>query len=140
MRRVLPTRRSGKWPVKRNSARLRLYAADVAPRMPFYYNYIRSDSLSHNHKAVERFSKAQFLCPQSWELLVLSKLKWDVAGVTAHDFLPLLLSRLPLRGLVDTDMVQRHSQTFIALAARGESNNVTLHSRAALYRSRSTSL
>ncbi|XP_026765108.2 G1/S-specific cyclin-D3 [Galleria mellonella] len=54
----------------------------------------------------------------SWELLVLSKLKWDVAGVTAHDFLPLLLTRLPLRGLVNTEMVQRHAQTFIALAAR----------------------
>ncbi|XP_026746809.1 G1/S-specific cyclin-D3 [Trichoplusia ni] len=54
----------------------------------------------------------------SWELLVLSKLKWDVAGVTAHDFLPLLLSRLPLRGLVNTEMVHRHAQTFIALAAR----------------------
>ncbi|XP_075972768.1 cyclin D [Anticarsia gemmatalis] len=54
----------------------------------------------------------------SWELLVLSKLKWDVAGVTAHDFLPLLVSRLPLRGLVNTEMVHRHAQTFIALAAR----------------------
>lgn len=61
-----------------------------------------------------------FVCQQSWELLVLSKLKWDVAGVTAHDFLPLLLSRLPLRGLVNTEMVQRHAQTFIALAARGK--------------------
>lgn len=57
---------------------------------------------------------------QHWELLVLSKLKWDVAGVTAHDFLPLLLSRLPLRGLVDTHMVQRHAQTFISLAASGK--------------------
>ncbi|KAG6453822.1 hypothetical protein O3G_MSEX008323 [Manduca sexta] len=56
----------------------------------------------------------------SWELLVLSKLKWDVAGVTAHDFLPLLLSRLPLRGHVNTEMVHRHAQTFIALAARGK--------------------
>ncbi|XP_050677145.1 G1/S-specific cyclin-D3 [Leptidea sinapis] len=54
----------------------------------------------------------------SWELFVLSKLKWDVAGVTAHDFLPLLLSRLPLRGRCNTEMVQRHAQTFIALAAR----------------------
>lgn len=57
-------------------------------------------------------------------MLVLSKLKWDVAGVTAHDFLPLLLSRLPLRGLVNTEMVQRHAQTFIALAARGKSINL----------------
>ncbi|XP_034825629.1 G1/S-specific cyclin-D3 [Maniola hyperantus] len=54
----------------------------------------------------------------SWELLVLSKLKWDVAGVTAHDFLPLLLSRLPLRGRVNAEMVHRHAQTFISLAAR----------------------
>ncbi|KAG7305235.1 hypothetical protein JYU34_009274 [Plutella xylostella] len=54
----------------------------------------------------------------SWELLVLSKLKWDVAGVTAHDFLPLLLTRLPLGALVDQDMVTRHAQTFISLAAR----------------------
>ncbi|XP_028028459.1 G1/S-specific cyclin-D3-like [Bombyx mandarina] len=54
----------------------------------------------------------------SWELLVLSKLKWDVAGVTAHDFLPLLLSRLPIRGLVNVEMVQRHAKTFISLAAR----------------------
>lgn len=51
---------------------------------------------------------------------MLSKLKWDVAGVTAHDFLPLLLSRLPLRGLVNTEMVHRHAQTFISLAARGK--------------------
>ncbi|XP_023950071.1 G1/S-specific cyclin-D3 [Bicyclus anynana] len=54
----------------------------------------------------------------SWELLVLSKLKWDVAGVTAHDFLPLLMSRLPLRGRVNTEMIHRHAQTFISLAAR----------------------
>ncbi|XP_068627851.1 G1/S-specific cyclin-D3 [Battus philenor] len=66
----------------------------------------------------------------SWELLVLSKLKWDVAGVTAHDFLPLLLSRLPLRDLVNTEMVQRHAQTFIALAARDY--EFTLHSASTL--------
>ncbi|CAH4033541.1 G1/S-specific cyclin-D3 [Pieris rapae] len=55
----------------------------------------------------------------SWELLVLSKLKWDVAGVTAHDFLPLLISRLPLRGgRVTSEMVQRHAQTFITVAVR----------------------
>ncbi|XP_041973089.1 G1/S-specific cyclin-D3 [Aricia agestis] len=54
----------------------------------------------------------------SWELLVLSKLKWDIAGVTAHDFLPLLLSRLHLPRKVNTEMVQRHAQTFISLAGR----------------------
>ncbi|KAI5641948.1 G1/S-specific cyclin-D3 [Phthorimaea operculella] len=66
----------------------------------------------------------------SWELLVLSKLKWDVAGVTAHDFLPLLLARLPLRDVVNVDMIQRHAQTFIALAARDY--EFTLHSASTL--------
>ncbi|GBP17047.1 hypothetical protein EVAR_8119_1 [Eumeta japonica] len=56
--------------------------------------------------------------PRNWELLVLSKLKWDVAGVTAHDFVPLLLARLPLEDVVDTTMITRHTQTFISLAAR----------------------
>lgn len=51
---------------------------------------------------------------------MLSKLKWDVAGVTAHDFLRLLQSRLPLRGRVNLEMVHRHAQTFIALTARGK--------------------
>lgn len=55
---------------------------------------------------------------------MLSKLKWDVAGVTAHDFLPLLLSRLPIRGLVNVEMVQRHAKTFISLAARGEDMHI----------------
>lgn len=57
---------------------------------------------------------------------MLSKLKWDVAGVTAHDFLPLLLSRLHLHDPVNKEMVQRHAQTFIALAARGESRLLSM--------------
>lgn len=54
----------------------------------------------------------------NWELLVLSKLKWDMATVTPHDFLQLLLARLPVQDLVDVEMIVRHAQTFIALAAR----------------------
>ncbi|KAL0883791.1 hypothetical protein ABMA27_015883 [Loxostege sticticalis] len=77
-----------------------------------YFGTVQTEISPHMRRLV-----AEWML-ESWELLVLSKLKWDVAGVTAHDFLPLLLSRLPLRGLVNTEMVQRHAQTFIALAAR----------------------
>ncbi|GLH01772.1 G1/S-specific cyclin-E [Gryllus bimaculatus] len=53
-----------------------------------------------------------------WELLVLSKLKWDLSAVTPQDFLAHILRRLPLSDLWDADMVQRHAQIFIALCAR----------------------
>jgi len=51
-----------------------------------------------------------------WELLVLSRLKWDLSAITPHDFLEQILSRLP----VDKERAQtmkRHAQTFIALCA-----------------------
>ncbi|XP_044728709.1 G1/S-specific cyclin-D2 [Chrysoperla carnea] len=54
-----------------------------------------------------------------WELLVLSKLKWDVSAVTPQDFLRHILQRLPIHPeTLDCDMVLRHAQTFIALCAR----------------------
>ncbi|GLV35728.1 Cyclin D [Carabus blaptoides fortunei] len=54
-----------------------------------------------------------------WEVLVLSKLKWDVSAVTPQDFLRHILRRLPMDSTsLDTTMVHRHSQTFIALCAR----------------------
>lgn len=57
---------------------------------------------------------------QRWELLVLSKLKWDVSSVTPQDFLRHILRRLPLESAsLDSTMVHRHAQTFIALCARG---------------------
>lgn len=60
-----------------------------------------------------------FFFLQKWELLVLSKLKWDMSVVTPQDFLALLVARLPLAGIVESNMVIRHAQTFIALAAKG---------------------
>jgi hypothetical protein len=58
---------------------------------------------------------------QSWELLVLSKLKWDIAAVTPQDFLQHILVRLPIdRNTWDAHMIHRHAQTFIALSTRGE--------------------
>lgn len=55
----------------------------------------------------------------SWELLVLSKLKWDMSAVTPHDFFDHILRRLPVDTAVwDVGMIRRHTQTFIALCAR----------------------
>ncbi|XP_069679168.1 G1/S-specific cyclin-D2-like [Periplaneta americana] len=54
-----------------------------------------------------------------WELLVLSKLKWDIAAVTPQDFLQHILVRLPIdRHTWDAHMILRHAQTFIALSTR----------------------
>ncbi|XP_006882058.1 PREDICTED: G1/S-specific cyclin-D3 isoform X2 [Elephantulus edwardii] len=53
---------------------------------------------------------------EDWELLVLGRLKWDMAAVIAHDFLPLILHRISL----PTDreeLVRKHAQTFLALCA-----------------------
>jgi cyclin D2 len=54
-----------------------------------------------------------------WELLVLSRLKWDLAAVTPNDFLNLILRRLQSRTKSrDTfTLIKKHAQTFIALCA-----------------------
>ncbi|XP_075066302.1 G1/S-specific cyclin-D2 isoform X2 [Mixophyes fleayi] len=51
-----------------------------------------------------------------WELVVLGKLKWNLAAVTPHDFIEHILRKLPLpkEKLL---MVRKHAQTFIALCA-----------------------
>ncbi|CAH1160223.1 unnamed protein product [Phaedon cochleariae] len=56
----------------------------------------------------------------SWELLVLSKLKWDVAAVTPHDFLKHLLNRLPKEDSwnISYEIVLSHAKTLITLCAR----------------------
>ncbi|XP_055615131.1 G1/S-specific cyclin-D2 [Toxorhynchites rutilus septentrionalis] len=57
-----------------------------------------------------------------WELLVLSRLKWDVSTVTPLDFLELLICRLPIENKkchdISIEKVRKHSQAFISLAAR----------------------
>ncbi|KAM4701932.1 G1/S-specific cyclin-D3 [Discoglossus pictus] len=53
---------------------------------------------------------------RDWELLVLSKLHWDVAAVVSHDFLEHLLVRLPL-SCEGRALARRHAQTFIAMCA-----------------------
>ncbi|KAG8181276.1 hypothetical protein JTE90_022214 [Oedothorax gibbosus] len=52
----------------------------------------------------------------TWELLVLSSLKWDVATPIASDFVDPLLSRMNLNG-EEESLVKKHAHTFIALCA-----------------------
>lgn len=61
-----------------------------------------------------------FLNLQDWEVLVLGKLKWDLAAVIAHDFLALILHRLSLPRDRQA-LVKKHAQTFLALCATGKS-------------------
>lgn len=53
-------------------------------------------------------------------MLVLGKLKWDLAAVIAHDFLALILHRLSLPSDRQA-LVKKHAQTFLALCATGKS-------------------
>uniref|UniRef100_A0A2K5Q8L1 Cyclin D3 n=3 Tax=Platyrrhini TaxID=9479 RepID=A0A2K5Q8L1_CEBIM len=53
---------------------------------------------------------------EDWEVLVLGKLKWDLAAVIAHDFLALILHRLPVPRERQA-LVKKHAQTFLALCA-----------------------
>ena len=59
---------------------------------------------------------------QDWELVVLQALKWDVAGVTAADFVDVILGQLSLLN-VDASRrqarVRQHALTFIVLCALG---------------------
>ncbi|KAM9301522.1 LOW QUALITY PROTEIN: G1/S-specific cyclin-D1 [Gastrophryne carolinensis] len=50
------------------------------------------------------------------ELVILNKLKWDMASVTPHDFIEHFLDRMSLTE--DTkQIIRKHAQTFVALCA-----------------------
>ena len=55
---------------------------------------------------------------QDWELVVLGKLKWNMASVIPNDFIDHIIRRLPLPK-DKLAMVRKHTQTFIALCATG---------------------
>lgn len=57
---------------------------------------------------------------QEWELVVLGKLKWNLAAVTPHDFIEPILRRLP-QPSEKLPLIRKHAQTFIALCATGRS-------------------
>ncbi|XP_028812424.1 G1/S-specific cyclin-D1 [Denticeps clupeoides] len=50
------------------------------------------------------------------ELMALNKLKWDLASVTAHDFIDYLLSKLQIHPSTK-HILHKHAQTFVALCA-----------------------
>ncbi|KAF7694195.1 G1/S-specific cyclin-D2b [Silurus meridionalis] len=56
----------------------------------------------------------------SWELIVLGKLKWNLAAVTPHDFVEHILHKLPLPQDRVT-LIRKHAQTFITLCATDHS-------------------
>lgn len=58
--------------------------------------------------------------PQEWELVVLGKLKWNLAAVTPNDFIEHIVRRLPLPE-DKLALIRKHVQTFIALCATGRS-------------------
>ncbi|XP_015208583.1 G1/S-specific cyclin-D2a isoform X2 [Lepisosteus oculatus] len=51
-----------------------------------------------------------------WELVVLGKLKWNLAAVTPHDFIEHIMKKLPLPS-EKLPLIRKHAQTFIALCA-----------------------
>lgn len=51
-----------------------------------------------------------------WELVVLGKLKWNLAAVTPHDFIEHILRKLP-QPSEKLPLIRKHAQTFIALCA-----------------------
>jgi cyclin D2 len=54
-----------------------------------------------------------------WELVVLSRLKWDLAAITPNDFVSPILRRLPgwTKSKEILPHIKKHAQTFIALCA-----------------------
>ena len=53
------------------------------------------------------------------ELLVLNKLKWDLASVTPLDFIDHFLSQLTVRR-ESRPVLRKHAHTFVALCATGK--------------------
>ncbi|KAG2457922.1 CCND2 protein, partial [Polypterus senegalus] len=58
-----------------------------------------------------------------WELVVLGKLKWNLAAVTPHDFIEHIVRKLPLP-TEKLPLIRKHTQTFIALCATVISENI----------------
>lgn len=56
---------------------------------------------------------------KDWELIVVSKLKWDLSSVIPNDFLDQLIPRiqLPEEPKCQRELIRTHSQTFITLCA-----------------------
>lgn len=51
----------------------------------------------------------------NWEILVLNKLRWDIAAIVPNDFLEYLFSRMTLPTCLEKDYILKHCHTYIAL-------------------------
>lgn len=60
---------------------------------------------------------------QDWELVVLGKLRWNMASVIPNDFIEHIIHRLPLPK-DKLSMIRKHTLTFIALCATGNAVGV----------------
>lgn len=66
-----------------------------------------------------------FFVLQTWELVVLSQLNWDVNILTAHDFVDFILVRSPSQATSNpnnkySQVIRRHALTFISLCYTGK--------------------
>lgn len=52
------------------------------------------------------------------ELLLVNKLKWNLAAMTPHDFIEHFLSKMPVAE-DNKQIIRKHAQTFVALCATG---------------------
>ncbi len=86
-------------------------------------------------------SKILHIVFQDWELLVLSKLKWDLSAITPHDFLEQILSRLPI-DRANSQTIKRHAQTFVAICSTGRVSQIfySLWNKGVLTATHSTTL
>ncbi|KAL3266199.1 hypothetical protein HHI36_010382 [Cryptolaemus montrouzieri] len=53
----------------------------------------------------------------SWELLVLSKLKWNVASVTGFDYIDQIIERFPWGS--ESNLLHRHAHTLVSISYTG---------------------
>lgn len=59
-----------------------------------------------------------FPVSQQMELLLVNKLKWNLAAMTPHDFIEHFLSKMPVAE-ENRQIIRKHAQTFVALCATG---------------------
>ena len=52
------------------------------------------------------------------ELVLVNKLKWNLAAMTPHDFIEHFLSKMPVAE-ENKQIIRKHAQTFVALCATG---------------------
>ncbi|XP_038662001.1 G1/S-specific cyclin-D1 [Scyliorhinus canicula] len=81
-----------------------------------YFKCVQKEILPSMRKIVATWMLEVCAENLQMELLVLNKLKWDLASVTPHDFIEHFLSKLPIPN-ESKQIIRKHAQTFVALCA-----------------------